>query len=459
MTPDRTPPPHPTMDDRRNRILVVYDSRAIRDTISLLAFEEGPYEVMSLDDPGEAVTVAGTFRPDLIVLCAMTPHSSVLGTCRALKAALGEEYVPIVVYALRSDMELRQSVFDAGADDMIQVTIAPEEMILRIRALLRTRIVFLESVRRSKSLARASAEAADMILQLEEADRRIREQNKALRERDARIQEQQTQIEAHLQTLRRELDLAASLQVSLLPSGSRFADTLTIADTYIPAADLGGDYYDLFRLPDGRIYLAIADVTGHGVAPALVSVQMRTLARSTLLGGTALPEAMGILNRYMCETFHSDFFMTMAALLYNPEDLTLEFVGAGHCPILHLKTEAKESVAHYSRGLPLGISQTTTYTAETLALSAEDLVLLYTDGLTEATNDVGEEFGPERLHAVASLRYGLPPRQLLERLMNFVRAFSAHFHFGDDVTLLAFSPSGDTPISDRPNTPDAEVPS
>lgn len=431
------------MEPRSQRILVVYDSRAIRDTISLLAFEDGSYEVMSLDEPARAVEVVASFHPDLIVLCAMTPHSSVLLTCRSLKQTLGGEYVPLVVFSLRSDMELRQSVFDAGADDMIQVTIAPEEMLLRIRSLIRIRTAYLESVRRGKSLARASAEAADMILQLEEADRRIREQNKALIERDARIQEQQAEIESHLQTLRRELDLAASLQVSLLPSGTRFADVLTIADTYIPAADLGGDYYDFMTLPDGRVFIAIADVTGHGVAPALVSVQMRTLARSTLHSGATLPDAVGILNRYMCETFHHDFFMTMAALLYDPHTHELEFVGAGHCPILHMKAEAKETIECFSRGLPLGISHSAAYEMDSIPLAPEDLVLLYTDGITEATNEAGEEFGAHRLVSVAGLRHDLPPRQILDRLLNAARAFSSHDMFDDDVTLVAFRPAVD----------------
>lgn len=446
MTPPDVPPLGSPADDRNHRILVVYDSRAIRDTISLLAFEDGPYDVMNLDEPGRAVEVLASFHPDLIVLCAMTPHSSVLLTCRTLKQALGEAYVPLVVFSLRSDMELRQSVFDAGADAMIQVTIAPEEMLLRIRSLIRIRTVFLESVRRSKSLARASAEAADMILQLEEADRRIREQNKALLERDARIQEQQAEIEAHLRTLRRELELAASLQVSLLPSGAGFSDTLSIADTYIPAADLGGDYYDFMTLPDGRIYIAIADVTGHGVAPALVSVQMRTLARSTLHAGATLADAMGSLNRYMCETFHHDFFMTMAALLYDPKEHAMDFVGAGHCPVLHLNTQTKETTEIYSRGLPLGISQSAAYAMETIPLAPADLVLLYTDGITEATNEAGEEFGAERLASVVGLRYDLPPRQVLDRLLNAARAFSSHDMFADDVTLVAFRPVSPNPV-------------
>ena len=166
--------------------------------------------------------------------------------------------MPVIIYALRATPAERERALAAGADDILAISQPIEELELRLRSLLRLRQVAKEALSRAQSLARASVEAADMLLQLEEANRKINEQNEALerlvaelRERDRCIRSQQAEIQRHLDTLNQEIELASALQLHLLPVFDADAHPeIVIHDRYIPAAELCGDYYDYVALPD-----------------------------------------------------------------------------------------------------------------------------------------------------------------------------------------------------------------
>lgn len=288
---------------------------------------------------------------------------------------------------------------------------------------------------RSISLARASAEAADMILQLEEAHRRIAEQNEEILARDAQIQEQQKEIEKHLEILQRDLAMASALQISLLPSEAPKVPHLLLHDRYIPAADLGGDYFDYLLLPENRVYICIADVTGHGVAPALVSVQARVLSRAAVQEGHSLEKVLAELNRFMIETFHREYLMTMVSLLYDSATFSLLYAGAGHCPLIRLSADG--SIQEFpSQGLPLGVSLQATYAMDRIDLRPLDRVLLYTDGITETKNPAGEEFGVKRLLELFVEMRSLPAASVIDRLVGGACAHTQQRVFKDDVTLV-----------------------
>lgn len=419
------------------KVLVVFSSVQERGLARFLEGGGFPFRIGHLDRPELVLDAVGRIDPDLVIIYTQRGEAAAYPLCQRIRE-MANTFAGLIAVACPEAGEQECALaIDAGADALVVADDPAPVLVARVAGLLNSSKVAKEYLRRSRSLARASAEAADIIVQLEEADRRIREQNDQLRLRDAQIVRQQGEIQKHLDTLRRELQLAASLQISLMPSGRAFSEgtNLSLFDRYIPAADLGGDYYDYVRLPDGGLFICVADVTGHGVAPSLVTVQLRALARSHLQNGQALPAVMNDLNTFMYETFHQEYLMTMAGLIYRPGAAELEFVGAGHCPLIHYQKQTGECCERFSKGLPLGVMEDVDFELTTFPFAPGDRVLLYTDGITEAGNQDDEEFSPARVLDVMGSPHGQGAK-LLEYLLQEVNAYTGGEPFHDDVTLV-----------------------
>lgn len=407
-------------ETRRETVLVVYDSRSICETVSVMEVDN-TYEVIELDDPGKIIETLEKVKPDIVLLCAMTREATAYDNCRLIKNATEGFYTPVLIYAIRVDSAELEKAFSVDADDLVQVTIAPETLLWRVRTLLKTKSFVRESVARSQSLARASAEAADMLLQLEEADRRISEQQK--------------EIEKHLRVLEHEMELAAALQINMLPTEVPNTPELALYDRYIPAAELCGDYYDYVQLPDSAFHVSIADVTGHGVAPALVCVQVRTMARASAQAGLSPSEILDKLNEFMLSTFDREYLMTMIALNYNPESHAITYSGAGHCPIVMMPADGGPPTELPSLGLPLGVTADAEFVDTVVQLELRDRMLLYTDGISEAVGEKGL-LGPERLIQFFTDVRDSGGREALDSIIARTRSFATKAVFDDDVTLV-----------------------
>lgn len=421
------------------KILIVFQSPQERREAGLLEGGGYPFKVGHLEHPAVLPQALAKVAPGLVLIYAGGDGDAAYALCRKIRSHCSDYLGLVAVAARETGAFERDLAIDAGADALLRVDgDDPEGLVVQLAGLLRSAEVAGEYLRRSRSLARASAEAADIIVQLEEASRRIKEQNEELRERDQRIRQQQAQIQRHLDTLKHELQLAASLQINLMPSGRAYSEGLDIRlfDRYIPAEDLGGDYYDYVRLPDGGMFVCVADVTGHGVAPALVTVQLRALARSHLQNGQSLAAVMNDLNSFMYETFHQAYLMTMAGLVWRPGRDELEFVGAGHCPLVLASAQDNECCEHFSAGVPLGVLEDAGYESSTIPFEPGDRVLLYTDGITEATNADGSEYSPERLVRYLGAQGRQTGAKVLEGLLGEVSAFADGARFVDDVTLV-----------------------
>ncbi len=430
-------------------ILVVYDSQTIRDTVSVVGIDS-EFRVVELADPDQLPDALDTIQPDLAILCAMTKRTNAYEACNRIKTATAGSLVPVVIYALKVDLEQRGAAYAAGADDIVEVTMKSDGLLYRIRSLLRMRRLVMEYRQRTVDSARASAEAADVILQLEEADRRIREQNKKLasmvrqlEKRDQRIQRQQQEIAQHLATLKEEMAIASALQVNLLPTVYPAVADLLLYDRYIPAADLCGDYYDYMSLEDGTFVISIADVTGHGVAPALVSVQVRTMARSAIRTTSSPAAVLAELNTFMVETFNRDFLMSMIILSHQPGSDEVIFAGAGHCPMMLIPAGDGPCSEFFSTGVPLGGVAQATYRDGRVPLLPGDRLLLYTDGITDVSGRKdGELFGVAQLQEVVDTCRQEHGRDVLDRLVRAAKAYSAADAFCDDVTLILLEREG-----------------
>lgn len=234
--------------------------------------------------------------------------------------------------------------------------------------------------------------------------------------------------------VRDELEVARELQEDLLPHDVPPIPGYDFAHSYRTANEVGGDYYDLTPLPDGRVALLVGDASGHGMAAGLV-MAIANATLKTALDLDPSPElVIRLLNRTLCRTGTKRTFMSVFYALLDPTTGQMEYVCAGHpFPLLRRADGTVEELG--CGGLPLGMREPLDLCSETTVLEPGDLLLLYTDGLAEALDTKGSEaFGYPRITALT--RAGGSPRAVHERIL---RAFDSHVGdepLRDDLTLL-----------------------
>jgi serine phosphatase RsbU (regulator of sigma subunit) len=258
--------------------------------------------------------------------------------------------------------------------------------------------------------------------------REIRKQVEAgLREAEARHQ---------VQRLEHDLALARSIQQSLLPSTTPRVEGFQIAGWNQPADQTGGDYYDYQVLPDGKIVVAVADVTGHGVGPALLAAACRAYARASFRFTGGMLNIMEQINAALAADVGEGRFVTFVAALVSPGSSSVELFSAGHGPLfLYLSNEDRFDQID-SQGPPFGIFPVlVSEPPQILELRPGDLLVLATDGFCEWPNSQGELFGSNRLEEAIRRSRKKTARELISDLYQAVLEFSGGTRQQDDLTV------------------------
>jgi sigma-B regulation protein RsbU (phosphoserine phosphatase) len=243
---------------------------------------------------------------------------------------------------------------------------------------------------------------------------------------------------ASREKIERDLDLAREIQVSLLPTAPPTAPGFEIAGWNRPADQTGGDYFDWLDMPDGRIIITLADVTGHGIGPALiVSVCRAYMRASASTGGAGLAEAMTRANDLLHADIPANRFVTAAVGVLTPEESRLDLVSAGQAPLLFY--EAATGTVHNwdADVLPLGIMGGVDFDdPRVVRFASGDLLLLTTDGFMEWPDPDGRQFGSDGLEAFLREHHALTPDDLIAKLYEAVLAHARGVEQGDDLTAL-----------------------
>ena len=242
---------------------------------------------------------------------------------------------------------------------------------------------------------------------------------------------------------RHELEIARQIQMSLLPSLPLTLSDLAVAGICIPAAQVGGDYYD-YICHGGYVDLVVADVSGHSVGAALIMAEMRSTLKAELRRNDIQPEStaqlLSGLNEMLFDDLNgADLFITMFYLRYERSTRRLRYASAGHNPPLLLKHSASCCVGLDADGMILGVSPNVTFEEKELILEPGDRLLLYTDGVTETQNEMGKFFGTQRLCKAFTGQRGFPPEVTLENILDQLRDFRKTGAFLDDITLVSMS--------------------
>jgi sigma-B regulation protein RsbU (phosphoserine phosphatase) len=239
--------------------------------------------------------------------------------------------------------------------------------------------------------------------------------------------------------LEEDLGLTARIQQNLLPDRRLSLDGWEVAYHYEPAGPVSGDYCDVIMGEGGACYFIIGDVSGKGVAASMMMAHLRAMFRSLISVGLSLDQLVERVNRLFCE---SVLPMHYATLICGKADAAgrVEICNAGHPPLLVLKTD--ETALIRATGVPVGMFCSGEFTPSVVHLAEGDALLLYTDGVVEARNHAGDEYGVERLLQLGVQGRSLSPGALVGACLEDVAAFRAGARLTDDLTIMAIRRGG-----------------
>jgi sigma-B regulation protein RsbU (phosphoserine phosphatase) len=235
-----------------------------------------------------------------------------------------------------------------------------------------------------------------------------------------------------------ELAIAREIQLSLLPDSlpRRSGDGgFDLCGRSLPARQVGGDFYDFFRLDDDRIGIAIGDVSDKGVPAALFMALSRTLLRATAMRVPAPDACLEQVNRLLCPENRQNMFVTLFYGVVNMRDGSLWYCNAGHLAPL-LLTDGAVRPIDSPGGMALGVFDDASYRADRLVLEPPSAVFLYTDGLTDAVNPEGADFGLGRLEALLAPLGGDAPQRIVDEVFAEVERHAGTAEQFDDLTTL-----------------------
>jgi len=264
------------------------------------------------------------------------------------------------------------------------------------------------------------------------------------RERALRAAEEKTRkAEIELAVTRVHMDIARQIQRSLLPEDPLACGCVQYAGRCIPAGAVGGDYFGYFARGCDGVDALIGDVSGHGVGAALIMAEARTMFMAERLAAPNAAELLGKLN----DLLHADLecagiFITACCAIFDAPTRMLSYANAGHPPPLLLRESATTCTPLDADGLLLGIEKHVAFADMKVKLETGDIVVFYTDGVTETENGAGEMFGVERLGQAVSDHRGEGPEAMISSVLGTLARFGGGREHEDDLTLVVMKLTG-----------------
>jgi phosphoserine phosphatase RsbU/P len=234
--------------------------------------------------------------------------------------------------------------------------------------------------------------------------------------------------------IEQELEMARAVQIALSPTGFQQPEHFEVAAHNIPSRYVGGDFYDLIALKDGRSVFALGDVSGKGMAAGLLAAMAQGALQAQFVSNLPLTEVVASLNKVLVQRSASNRFITLFCAVLDP-DGHFTYINAGHnLPILARTSGETEMLT--TKSVLLGGFDFVQYKPRQTRLSAGDVVVMYTDGVTEAVNAENEMFSDERLEKLVCASLELSAEQIKQRILDEVLTFTHGLPQGDDITLI-----------------------
>src|SRR5688500_5791519 len=249
--------------------------------------------------------------------------------------------------------------------------------------------------------------------------------------------ENATLVETRLERerLERELALASEIQQRFQPTAPPQVEGYELQGISFPCYEIGGDYYDFIEREDGRLVIALGDVSGKGTAAALLMSSLHAAVHAQSASHDSIVATISAVNRYLADNIPANRFVTLFYAELDPESGALSFLNAGHNPplIVHAAGTVEQLA---SGGLPLGIKRDAEYREGRTIMQRGDVLVIYSDGVTEANSPTGEEFGATRLYEVVSRNVNASAAGIRDRIESSLTKFAQGTSAADDITLV-----------------------
>ena len=368
-------------------ILIVDDTPANLRLLSKM-LRDADYHVRPVPDGELALNAARSNSPDLILLDIKMPGLNGYQVCTRLKGDRSTRDIPVIFISALDEIQDKVEAFNVGGLDYITKPFQLEEVLARVRTHLE------------------------------------------LRELQIQLQEKNRRMEA-------ELTLAGEVQRSFLPVGIPETPGWQISFELMPARKTSGDFYDVFRLPDERIGLITADVVDKGIGAALFMALCYGLLKTSIMDHPSQPEQVfSMVNQRILEYTTANQFLTIFYGILDIKSGQLVYCNAGHCPPLLCRNSGAGSVEELQKGgLPLGIYKNRTWSREFAVISPGDVLVVYTDGITEADNGKGEFYGEARLKETINNLKKFGSKGILDGVLAGVKDFSGDTPQYDDISI------------------------
>src|ERR1051325_4925425 len=253
----------------------------------------------------------------------------------------------------------------------------------------------------------------------------------AIRVENARLTEEQMERER----LEREQQVASEIQQRFLPAAAPHIEGYELQGISFPCYEIGGDYYDFIEREDGKLVVALGDVSGKGTAAALLMSSLHAAVHAQADTHDSIVKTIAAVNRYLTESIPPNRFVTLFYAELDPKNGGLTFLNAGHNPPLIVHAGGTmEQLA--SGGLPLGIMADADFREGNTTLLPGDVLVIYSDGVSEAVSPTGEEFGPTRLYEAVARNMEASAAGLRDRIESALTKFSQGTPAADDITLV-----------------------
>lgn len=236
------------------------------------------------------------------------------------------------------------------------------------------------------------------------------------------------------QRMERELSLAREIQSNLLPNTEPKIEWLDIKARTVPCGHLSGDWYDFINIDDGRLYIVVADVSGKGAPGAILMSTTHATVHAAVKDALSPKDVLNRVNTYLCKYTRSTEFVTMFLAVVDPVKRLFTYANAGHNPPIIFRRSP--GVFLEQGGLPLGIVETSTYVEEQIEILTDDVIILYTDGVTESLIDEGDPLGTKNLMMITQGNLNDDAQSLLNKIYDKILSRVNNKGQQDDITLV-----------------------
>lgn len=391
------------------KILIVDDNDANVKLLEGMLRIAGYTAVESTTDPNGVCELYRKNRHSLILLDLQMPGMDGFQVMEGLKEIEGDDYLPVLVVTAQPNHKLR--ALEAGAKDFVSKPLDLAEVRARVRNIIEVRLLHASAKLRNQ--------------QLEDAVRELEASREVIRLKDL---EDKKKMEA-------ELKLAQQTQESLLPPFLPEFRNYQIHAFNHPTRYVGGDFYDFLQLPNGEWMGVLADVSGKGISAALLSSMVLGALNMGFRSGMPAAEILNRVNELLYERSLSFQYITLFLFVLGP-DGSGRFISAGHNPVYVFRAGTGKVEHLMAEHYFAGMFDFATYEARPFGLYEDDILVIYSDGLTEAENQLDEMFGEKQLLRIIREEGPSGGRALKEKLLVSVEEFTQGVAQSDDITFV-----------------------